>query len=110
MPATIPGQQGPLTLKADDLPAFYLSAVRARIESNFSVPQHLKSTPAQCTIKFTIFKNGTVGNIEIVKSTGSSYMDQIALQALEKTEQLGPLPDTYTKSSIQVLLTFDFNQ
>ncbi len=100
---------GPLTVKANDLPAFYLNSVKRRIESYFEVPQHLKNTPAQCTIQFTILKNGTVNNVLVDKSTGSKLMDQLAVQAIENTGQLGPLPDTYKKNSIVVMLTFDFS-
>ncbi|MCD6386074.1 TonB family protein [Candidatus Sumerlaeota bacterium] len=102
-------QRGPIKLEANELPAFYLESVKMRIESNFSVPQHLKNTPVQCTIQFTIFRDGRIGNIQILKSTGSSIMDNLAVQALEKTGQLGPLPDTFTRQSIQVMLTFDFS-
>ena len=98
-----------MKVQASDLPGYYLESVKRRIESNFEVPQHLKNTPAQCTIQFTIFKEGNITNVLIVKSTGSKLMDQLAVQAIEKTAQLGPLPDTYRKNSIVVMLTFDFS-
>lgn len=102
-------QKGPLKLEANELPAFYLESVKMRIESNFSVPQHLKNTPAQCTIQFTIFRDGRIGNIQMIKSSGSSILDNLAVQALDKTGQLGPLPDTFPRESISVMLTFDYN-
>ncbi|MCX7765916.1 MAG: TonB C-terminal domain-containing protein [Candidatus Sumerlaeia bacterium] len=109
MQASIGPAQGGKNLPAE-LPAFYLEAVRMRIESNFSVPPNLRNTPAQTVVQFSIFRDGKISNVRIIKSAGSPVLDGLALEALEKTGQLGPLPDTFSGQYIEVMLTFDFNQ
>ncbi|OPZ04459.1 MAG: Gram-negative bacterial tonB protein [candidate division BRC1 bacterium ADurb.BinA292] len=86
----------------------YLVQVRQRIEANFSHP--FSNTGRRATVEFTIQRDGTISrDFKIIQSAGPS-MDHYAIQALERTKDLPPLYDSYTKPFLRCQITFEFNQ
>ncbi|MFH0794808.1 MAG: TonB family protein [bacterium] len=101
--------KGPVKMDAPELPAYYLTYARTKIESNFHIPAQLKSN-AQATVQFTVARDGTITNITITKSTGNAQMDDLAMQALRNTQTLGHLPDSFNQPQLLTTVTFDFSQ
>jgi TonB family protein len=56
-------------------------------------------------IAFTIHRDGTVDQVEIIESSGSSAIDRLAERAVITT-QLGPLPNAYEKETLVVHANF----
>lgn len=100
---------GPVKMNAPELPGYYLTYARTKIESNFHIPAQLKSN-AQATVQFTVARDGTITNIKITKSTGNPQMDELAQQALRNTQTLGHLPDSFNQPQLLTTVTFDFSQ
>jgi protein TonB len=92
-----------------ELPDYYMISARQKIESYFSVPGNVKNRQVICKATFTILKDGTITNIRLVQSTGDALLDQAAVRALTLTKELGPLPDSISKSSIDTIITFDYS-
>jgi TonB family protein len=104
-----PPVAGPLTMQSLDLPDYYMLNARQKIESYFSVPANAKNRQLVSKAAFTIMKDGTITNIRIVQSTGDPLLDQAGVRALTLTKELGPLPDSVSKNSIDAIVTFDYS-
>jgi TonB family protein len=108
-PAPVTSTKGPLTMESLDLPDYYILSARQKIESYFSVPRSKEKRQVECRVIFTIMKDGRIENIRVVKSTGDAMLDQAAVRALTLTKQLGPLPDSISRTSIDTIITFDYS-
>jgi TonB family protein len=58
-------------------------------------------------VKFTIQRDGTITDVEVAKSSGSTLLDLIAQSAI-RTVKLDRLPAAYTNETLTILLTFPF--
>jgi TonB family protein len=79
-----------------------------KIQSNFTVPPDVNDPNLTCVLEWEITPDGTIRNIRVVKSTGVPRLDACALDALRKTENLGPLPPEWGNRSVWTSLTFVF--
>lgn len=57
-------------------------------------------------VGFTVFKEGTISNINIIESSGWVVMDQTVKEAVERSSPMEPLPMSYTADNIQVRVQF----
>ena len=85
----------------------YFAIVLQRIEENFKLPYTRPGV--QCMIQFMIEKDGTINSssIKIIKPSGFTNLDTLAVQALEVTK-LPPLYDGMKINSLPVILTFNY--
>lgn len=60
-------------------------------------------------VTFTVHRDGSVSDPRIVQSSGVSSLDLSAIQAIERTTSIGPLPQGYTGNSVSVAYTFTYN-
>lgn len=60
----------------------------------------------ECTIKFTIQRDGRITSYEIERSSGSTVLDLAALRAVANTKTLPPLPAQY--QTLPVHLNFQY--
>ncbi len=58
-------------------------------------------------LTFRIDRDGTPGNVRIVQSSGDRTLDSSAVRALERIDTLGPLPEAYGGSYIEVQYYFE---
>jgi len=100
-----PSAQGPESA----LPSYYADTARMRIQQNFIAMRHQRAD-RQCDVAFVVLRNGEITNVRIVRSTGDESLDRLALAAMERTRKLAALPSFMRVDSVQLIVTFDFDQ
>jgi len=101
------GQGFGLTLDVGDFCCpDYLQTMIQRIRSVWAQNQ---GVTAQCTIKFTILRDGKITDTIVEKSSGDAALDLAARRAVAVT-QLPPLPDAFTNSTLTMHLTFQYTR
>ena len=90
------GPTGPL--------GFYLAAAQNRIWATWA-RQIRPDVAGNVKVAFTIHRDGSVDQVEVVESSGSSTIDRLAERAVIST-QLGPLPNSYEKETLVVHANF----
>lgn len=88
----------------------FLKQVRERIKRVQRFPprvQNLEDGTA-ATIRFTLFKDGTVRNPEVTASSGSLALDNAAIAAIQNAVPYPPFPDGHNASSLRLELPIVF--
>jgi protein TonB len=82
----------------------YMRMLRDRIESIWKYPKEAarRRLAGDLYIKFSIRKNGKLGKIELVRTSGYRALDEAAIQALKKGEPYWPLPENYDKDVLEI--------
>ena len=65
---------------------------------------------SQVAVTFTIGRDGTVTSIHLSQGTASPTLNTTAVQAVQRVQTFGPLPDQYTGTSVSVEYTFTYDQ
>ncbi len=88
----------------------FLKAVRDRIKQVQRFPPRVRSLDdgAAATIRFTLFKDGTVRNPEVTISSGSKALDNAALAAVRNAVPYPPFPDGQEGTSLRLELPIIF--
>jgi TonB family protein len=94
------------TTTGGDLSQTYYQIVLQILKRNFQPP--FARAGLTCKIEFTILKDGTISNIQVRQSTGSSNLDRYAIQALRKTAKLPPLYDSFRENFLALQATFEY--
>jgi TonB family protein len=90
------GPTGPL--------GFYLAAAQNKIWATWA-RQIRPELAGNVKIAFTIHRDGSVDQVEVIESSGSPTIDRLAERAVIST-QLGPLPNAYEKETLVVHANF----
>lgn len=90
------GPTGPL--------GFYLAAAQNKIWATWA-RQIRPELAGNVKIAFTIHRDGSVDQVEVIESSGSPTIDRLAERAVVST-QLGPLPNAYEKETLVVHANF----
>lgn len=91
---------------------WYVEAVRRRISSNWlqaTIAPTVQWAP-RAVIDFEILRDGTIVNIQLMKSSGYSSVDASAVRAVQSSSPLNPLPGAYKGSHVNVEFWFDFRR
>ncbi len=82
----------------------YMRQLKERIEGIWQYPTDAASHGVQgdLYIKFTILKNGRLGGIELVRTSGREDLDNAAMRALKDAAPFWPLPEDWKKDSISI--------
>lgn len=91
---------------------WYVEAVQRRVSSNWlqaTVDPTVQWAP-RAVVDFQILSDGTVVNVQIMKSSGYPSVDQSAVRAILASSPLNPLPGAYTGSVVNVEFWFDFRR
>jgi TonB family protein len=64
----------------------------------------------QVQVKFTIQRDGAIGEVQVVKSSGISLLDLEAQRAVLKTRALPALPREFTPNTLTVTVIFDYHR
>jgi TonB family protein len=83
----------------------YLVTMIERIRANWI---HQSGIPGNVIIKFTIRRDGSVGDVIVEKSAGTPTLDLSAQRALYQTRTLNPLPAEFPNPTLTVHLNFQF--
>ena len=112
VPGIAEGVEGaplPLDRNQSMLSMLYTTRARMRIQANFTVPPGVNDPNLTCVVEWEILTDGTIRNARVTKSTGTAQYDSLALEAIQKTTNLGPLPPEFqSRQSIWTSLTFVF--
>lgn len=61
-------------------------------------------------VRFTILRDGTLTAIAVEKSSGTQLLDLASIRAVTKTRQVPPLPREFTRPTLTIYLTFEYQQ
>lgn len=80
-----------------------------RIISQISRCFRGSQTRHSATVRFTVHRDGTVSDLDVVESSGSLAFEVSAIEAVECAGRgrLGPLPDDFQYETLPVLFTFE---
>jgi len=90
------GPAGPL--------GFYLAAAQNKIWATWA-RQIRPDLAGSVKVAFTIHRDGSIDQVEVIESSGSPTIDRLAERAVVST-QLGPIPNSYEKETILIHATF----
>lgn len=89
----------------------WLRRFRARVISNWLIPQSAMVMSGHVSFRMAIHKNGTISGIQMVQSSGIDSFDRAALAALRLSNPLSRLPDNYPGDVIDPFtVTFFYNE
>ncbi|SRR5579884_174537 len=99
---------GPNTPLGDNRLGWYAQLIRDRIAQNWNTNGLAASTQrAPAIVAFTIMRDGSIRNPQIVQSSGNPEIDNTALRAVYQSAPLPPLPPQVAESSISAQFTFN---
>jgi outer membrane biosynthesis protein TonB len=84
----------------------YLTDIQKRIKKNWFPPRGAESL--SLTLKFRILKDGSLGTIKLVKTTGITAADDAGKAAITSSAPFPPLPKD-AGDFVDVKFTFDYN-
>jgi periplasmic protein TonB len=90
----------------------YVDAVRNRISSNWlqsTVDPTVRWAP-RASFSFTVLRDGTVTNVQMLQSSGNRSIDNSALRAIQTSSPMSALPSSYPGNSVTVEFWFDFRR
>ena len=89
----------------------YLSELRNFIERHKSYPSQAKTLghEGQAEIRFSILSDGTLSSIELLRSSGSSILDQAALSLLQRVQKLSPIPNELRMTQLDLVLPIQYS-
>jgi protein TonB len=97
MPQKSPGDDS-LTLDTDEFKFIsYNRWLKIKVESVLKYPELAAISGYQGTlfIKFDILKDGTLGSVEVLKSSGFKILDDEAVRSIKAAAPFQPLPDDW---------------
>jgi protein TonB len=114
MPEKRPGDNS-VTLDTDEFKFIsYNRWLKVRVESVLHYPELAAISGYQGTlyILFDIMKDGSLGRLEVLKSSGYKILDDEALRAIRDSAPFQPLPDEWNmnKYSIRAAVLFYLNE
>lgn len=82
----------------------YMQRLKEKIEGIWRYPSDAaeKGIYGDLYIKFTIKKNGKLGTVELVRTSGHKSLDDAAIKALKDAEPYWPLPDEWGKDGLTI--------
>ncbi|MFQ3573628.1 MAG: energy transducer TonB [Thermodesulfovibrionales bacterium] len=82
----------------------YLRRLKDRIEGVWRYPQEAaeRGVYGDLYIKFTIKKNGRLGDVQLMRTSGHRLLDEAALKALRDADPFWPLPDELGRESFTI--------
>jgi protein TonB len=91
---------------------WYVEAVQRRVSSNWlqSTVDPGISTAPRAVVTFDILRDGSVANIQVMRSSGNSSVDTSAVRAIRASSPLERLPGEYSGSKVSVEFWFDFHR
>lgn len=82
----------------------YMRRLKERIERIWEYPPEAarRGIHGDLIIEFTINKNGTLGDVELLRGSGYPDLDKAAMQALKDGQPYWPLPDEWRRDTFPV--------
>ena len=82
----------------------YMRILKEKIESIWKYPKAAvrQNRSGDLYIMFTIKRNGELGDVEILRTSGHRSLDMAAIQALKDAEPFWPLPDDWPEDRLEI--------
>lgn len=82
----------------------YLDMLRQKVESIWSYPPEAaeRGLYGDLIIRFVILKDGSLGEIKVLRTSGYSMLDEAALEALRDGVPYWPLPKGWERASLPI--------
>jgi len=82
----------------------YMQRLREKIEGIWKYPAEAaeRKINGELYIRFTIKKDGSLGAVELVHTSGYKILDDAALTALRDADPYWPLPDSWNEDSLTI--------
>lgn len=106
------GRDGAVTFDTSEYRyAGYMRKLREKIESIWAYPPEAaeKGIYGDLKIQFTIKKDGRLGPVELVRTSGYKMLDDAAIKALRDGEPYWPLPDSWGMDSYTIVGHFVYS-
>jgi protein TonB len=91
---------------------WYVEAVRRRISGNWlqsTIEPGVRFAP-RCIVSFQILRDGSIVNVELLRSSGVDSVDRSALRAIRDSSPFERLPSEYSGSYVGVEFWFEFRR
>lgn len=91
---------------------WYVEAVQRRVSSNWlqsTVDPSVHWAP-RMVVTFTILRDGTITNVQILRSSGNASVDNSAVRAILSSSPAQRLPSEYSGNSVNVEFWFEFRR
>lgn len=91
---------------------WYVDKITRIVSQSWYTQEIDPGTPygSQVSVTFTIGRDGSVSNIHISQPSNSPTLNSTAVQAVQRVETFGNLPDAYRGSHVSVEYTFTYDQ
>ncbi len=115
MTSTTAHNSSPVSVNSGDFASrfpWYVDRITRMVSQNWFTQEIDNRTPygSQVNVTFTISRDGRVTNIHVSTPSSSPTLNTTAVQAVQRVETFGPLPDQYTGSNVSVEYTFTYDQ
>jgi TonB family protein len=82
----------------------YLGRLKHKVESNWSYPYAAAKDGkfGDVLISIIIRRNGTLGEVRVIRTSGHVELDEAALNSLRAAEPFWPLPEGFSKEALQI--------
>ncbi len=91
---------------------WFVEAVRRRVSSNWlqsTIDPSVRWAP-RVVVTFQILRDGTITNLEILRSSGNASVDNSARRAILSSSPVERLPSSYPGNSVNVEFWFEFRR
>jgi TonB family protein len=88
----------------------YFTSLRKAIELAWSYPSSAAANGiyGKVGIAFTILKNGSVGKVAVINSSGYAVLDTAIVDAIQHAAPFAPLPDGFAKKNLNISGIFSY--
>jgi protein TonB len=82
----------------------YMRMLKERIESIWQYPREAarQGLSGELYMKFSIKKDGRLGEIELLRTSGFKDLDEAAIKAVKKAEPFWPLPEDWGRDTLEI--------
>jgi TonB family protein len=82
----------------------YMRMLRQKIESIWEYPREMarRGISGDLYIRFLIMRDGSLGEVILIRTSGHRELDEAAIMALRKAEPFWPLPDDWEQEGLEI--------
>lgn len=82
---------------------WYLNNVQMKVEQNWKPPINDESLAV--VVEFSIYPNGRISEVRVVKSSGNTMLDNLAVRAVKLAAPFGKIPAGFTMDKLDLTYT-----
>jgi TonB family protein len=88
----------------------YLADVKRRIERHWEIPHYARQTglTGKLVLVFSITPGGSLAQLEVTESSGTSVLDDAAVQAVRDAAPYAPFPPMFTFERLTIIANFRY--